>query len=308
MSTRLLPRLAATLLLALGLQAGAHAEPASAESVRALHEALGSARYTREAMDQLERQHAAAIANVAEGEARAAKAREHERVSAALRKLMAWEQLEPMAVTAYQAHLEAADVAALQRFLATPAGRLYVDKYTPAILQGTMASMALAGERAELVSMAVFDEGEMPAAMPAPPAPVGKREQAASALVDAFAREQFALQMREMDSGMKEQLRLLAPALGLDDDAEIEAKLDAFAAAFRADANFDAYMRPLVGALAAQLDETELAALSTAFARPEWKALEAKLDRANEAFQEALDTDLQQRIIPGVLKAAAAGD
>ena len=116
---------------------------------------------------------------MAEGEARAAKAREHERVSAALRKLMAWEQLEPMAVTAYQAHLEAADVAALQRFLATPAGRLYVDNYTPAILQGTMASMALAGERAELVSMAVFDEGEMPAAMPAPP-PTPSRAPSAS--------------------------------------------------------------------------------------------------------------------------------
>ncbi len=308
MVTRLLPRLAATLVLALGLHAVAVAEPASVEAVRALHDALGSERYTRDAMAQLEQQHADAIADVADGDARAAKAREHERVSAALRELMAWKQLEPLAIEAYRAHLDAADVASLRAFLATPAGRLYVNKYTPAVLDGTMTSMALAGERAELVSMAVFEGTPLPRAMSPPPPPSGPRARAAATLVEAFAREQFALQMSEMSGAMQDQLRVLAPALGLSADTRIDAQLDAFADAFRRDANLDAYMAPLVNALATQLDEAELMSLATAFAEPGWKRLEAKLDRANEAFQEALETDLEERIIPRVLDAAAAAD
>jgi len=302
MSKRRWPRLATTLLLGCGLALAAQAVPPSVESVRALHQALGSERYTRDAMTQIEQQHADSIAS-APAEQRADKAREHEAVSALLRELMAWPKLEPLAIEAFRSQLEAGDVVALRTFLASPAGRLYVDKYTPAVLQGTIESMALAGERAEMISVAVFDDGELPPPMVAPAAPETAREKAAASLINGFARSQFELQMAEMNTAMQDQLRALAPALGITDQARLQQELDAFASAFREDANVEAYMRPLVAALATQMDEDELKRLGQAFSDPGWKALEAKLDKANAAFQTALEADMQQRVLPRLIEA-----
>jgi hypothetical protein len=267
-----------------------------------MFQALKVEQQLKQAMALLEEQHAATVTQEIDPEKKATKQHQHELLVELLRQEMSWEKCEPMAIEAYTKHLQRQDVDAMNRFLGSTDGKVYVEKYLPAVIKGTMASMQLAGERVDLIHAAMTNEEiPLPEPMSAPGATDDPQEVIARKIIKTFGREKFEKQMAELSTSVEKQMRMLGPLQNLDDKDDLDKFIAEMSAAFKKDAHFDAYMQPIANELAANLSEKELKGLFQAFSKPAWKSLTSKMEAADIELRGVIGKYMQEQVMPKII-------
>jgi hypothetical protein len=298
-----LTQLLLTLLIGACLSLTANADSAIADELRTMFQVLETEQQLIQVTTMLEQQHAATVAQETDPEKKAIKQRQHDAVAELLRQEMSWEKFEPMAIETYAKHLEKQDVEAMNDFLGSTEGKVYVKKYLPALMRGTMVSVTLAGERADLIHAALTNkETPLPEPMSAPETTDDSHQLIARKILTTFRRKAFDKQMAELSGHMEEQMRMLGPMQGIIDKDEMDKFIAEFSVAFEQDANFDAYMLPIANELTANLSEKELNGLFHVFTKPEWKSLETKTEAADGELKSVIGKYVQEQVMPKIFK------
>lgn len=270
------------------------AAPASPDALEKVFAAQKVPATMQDMMATLEAQHAQTVAQVSDPEERARKQATHDKLAAFLREKFAWQNLQPMAIEAYQTVLTDADAAALLAYYETPAGDVTLRVLQPATLKIAKGMMQYVDERLDVLIEQV-DAKRPPAKTSAKPwQPSNAHERAAAQLATLLMKPRYDGHLQQLEARMAQNMKLMLPA---SRHKGIKTEVAAYAKAIRRDLGFPSVLPMIVGHLVDELSEEELTLVLQSERSPARRQLRAKLDKADEAWQKRLNLWLSTHVM-----------
>ncbi|MDQ1834268.1 hypothetical protein [Massilia scottii] len=293
--------LAQACIVMLAVAHGAHAAPATEESLRRYFEIAKSERMIGTAIDAMFEIEAREWQAESDPKKKAELKARFERTSAIIRQQVAWNKIEPVAIESYQKHLQESEVQELLVQAQSPLGQMIINKVTPALLkQPPVVALHLARRIEELRER---KDGSVPPPVALPQPPAGSKEALALALMLDWpgARDDFNKNMADIETRGLE----MAAAFDSEATAGIGEEVRRFSKAIRNEIKFEEMAAIEARMIAGELNETEMAALIEEHKNPARAAQRIKIAQADAELMTRMSAAMQSG---DVLKQLADAD
>ncbi len=211
--------------------------------------------------------------------------------------------LVPMAMESYRQHFQQAEVDNLIAHLQTPAGKVRVEKLEPALIQSLPDVMAHFHQRID----AMFDDnGNLVTGRKMRPPEkfaVGSKEYLAAALIRETpgAREEFDLELKNIEAAMRKPLEMVHKASGMDLGKENSQAFKRVAATLRKELTFESVVAVYAKIIAGALSEAEMKMLIEDNKLPARKALLKKQKLADRDLVARLNKHVEETVLPEII-------
>ncbi|NHZ79945.1 hypothetical protein F2P44_11750 [Massilia sp. CCM 8695] len=281
--------LAQACIVLLALAHGAHAAPATEETLRRYFEMANSARMVVAATDAMLEIEAREWQGESDPKEKAKLKARFERTSAFVRQQVAWDKIEPVAIESYQKHLQESDVQELIAQAHSPLGQTIINKVTPALLKQPPVVAAYMAKRIEEIRER--KDGSVPSPVVPPQPPAGSKEAQALAMMLGWprARDDFDKNMADIETRGLE----MAAAFNDEATAGIGEELRRFSKAIRNEIKFEEIAAIEARMIAGELSEAEIAALSEEHNNPARVAQRIRIGLADAELMARMSAAVQ---------------